>query len=341
MTTLRSLVPCLLTLSLAAGAVQAADKTVVKLATLAPDGSAWHKQLEVLANDWKQATEGRVTVRLYPGGVAGDDPDLVRKIRIGQLQASALTVTGLSEIDPAISIFSIPLFFESYEEYLYVVEKMTPVFQQRFAEKGFVLLHWGHGGWLHLFSKDAVRRVEDLKRVKMFTWAGDDGMVQIWRKNGFKPVALASTDILIGLQTGMIDGLPTTPLAALSLQWFRQTPYMLGTGIAPLVGGTVISSKAWQKISEADRAVMLDAAREAEVRLTQVIPKKDRAAVEEMKKRGLTVIEIEGGAERDRWMETARTFAAEMRGSLPDEMFEMALRHRDAFRQRQADGPGD
>ena len=94
-----------------------------------------------------------------------------------------------------------------------------------------MLLHWGHGGWVHLFSRQPIRSVDDLKKQKLFVWAGDDALVQQWKKNGFQPVPLAATDILMGFQTKMIDAVPTTPIAALSLQWFRQTPYMLGLGL--------------------------------------------------------------------------------------------------------------
>ncbi|MGB5881593.1 MAG: TRAP transporter substrate-binding protein DctP, partial [Thermoanaerobaculia bacterium] len=206
----------LLTLGLATRGVEAA--TVIKLATLVPDGSVWDKALKEMGADWKESSDGRVTLRIYPGGVAGDEPDVVRKMRIGQIQAASLTVTGLSEIDPAFKVFTIPLFYDSYEELLFVLEAMEPYLAAKLEARGFVFVHWGHAGWVHLFSKDPIRQIDDLKQQKLFVWAGQDDMVQWWMRSGFKPVALAATDIMTGLQTGMIEVLPTTPLAALNLQ---------------------------------------------------------------------------------------------------------------------------
>jgi len=197
-----------------------------------------------------------------------------------------------------------------------------------------ILLHWGHGGWVHLFSKQPVRSVEDLKKVKLFSWAGDDTIFQLWKEAGFRPVALAATDILTGLQTGLIDGLPTTPLAALSLQWFRQTDYMMEPGIAPLTGATVISAKAWNQISEADRKQLRESAGRMQQRLMVEIPRKDAEAIEEMKKRGLETVPVESEKLIAEWKEVAAAFAAKMRnGIVPEETFEAALRLRDQFRR--------
>jgi TRAP-type C4-dicarboxylate transport system substrate-binding protein len=322
---------------LATGALAADGKVTVKLATLAPDGSAWHKVLKEMGSEWQERTEGRVTLRIYPGGVAGDDPDMVRKLRIGQLQAGSLTVAGLGDIDRGFAAFSIPLFFDSEEEFSYVLDQLTDELKARAEAKGYILLHWGHGGWVHLFSNRPVRTVEDLRKAKLFTWAGDDRVFQAWKGAGFRPVALAATDIITGLQTGLIDALPTTPLYALSLQLFKHTDYMLEPGIAPLIGGTVISKRAWNKISERDRSVMLEAAERVEDRLMEEIPRIDAEAIEEMKKRGLAVVPVESGETMAAWKRVAESLAVEMSGTIvPEDMLRKAMRHRTAFRNDQA-----
>ncbi len=322
-----------LALGLATRAAEAA--TVIKLATLVPDGSVWDKALKQMGSDWKERSDGRVTLRIYPGGVAGDEPDVVRKMRIGQIQAASLTVTGLSEIDPAFKVFTIPLFWDSYEELLFVLEAMEPYLAAKLEARGFVFVHWGHAGWVHLFSKDPIRRIADLKQQKLFVWAGQDDMVQWWKRSGFKPVALAATDIMTGLQTGMIEVLPTTPLAALNLQWFRQTPYMHELGLAPLVGATVVTEKAWKKISAEDQKALLAAARRTEKQLEKEIPEQDLEAVEAMTKRGLEVIAVTDDTE---WRESAAEFADTMREAIvPAEAFDRALAERDRFRSNRAD----
>ncbi len=250
-----------------------AQNTVIKLATLVPEGSVWDKGLRAVGSEWGTATQGRVTLRVYPGGVAGDEPDFVRKMRIGQLQCAAITTAGLAAIDPAFEMFNIPMFFDSYPELDAVLAKMEPILKQRLEAKGFVLLSWGHGGWVYFFTKKPVRTVDELKKTKMFVWSGDDAMVQRWKANGFQPVPLAATDILTSLQTGMIDSYPTTPLLGLTLQWYQQTPHMVGVGLAPLVGGLVMTKQAWSKIAELDRAKMLTACKRMELFPAQWDPK--------------------------------------------------------------------
>ena len=217
---------------------------VVKLATLVPDGSVWDKVLKGMGAEWGTATQGRVVLRIYPGGVAGDEPDVVRKMRIGQIHAAALTITGLSEIDESFRLFSIPMFFQSYSELFQVLDRLEPRLRQKLDAKGFVLLNWGHGGWVHFFTRTPVQSVDELKKLKIFVWAGDDRSAQMWKANGFNPVPLAATDILPALQTGMIDALPSPPLAANLLQWFRQARYMADIGLGPLAGALVFTKSA-------------------------------------------------------------------------------------------------
>jgi len=307
---------------------------VIKLATLVPDGSVWDKALRAMGAEWSAQTQGRVQLRMFPGGVAGDEPDIVRKMRIGQLQAAAITTAGLSALDPSFKLFSIPMFFESYDELHAVLSVMEPVFKKRLEAKGFVLLNWGHGGWVYFFTKQPVETVEQLKRTKMFAWAGDEMMLEHWKSNGYHPVPLAATDILTGLQTGMIDAYPTTPLLALTLQWYQSTPHMVGVGLAPLVGGLVVTKQAWSKVSEADRAKVLAACKIAEQKLLADVPKQDTTAIVEMQKRGLDVVKVSPAALAE-WRTAALEFARSLHSAMPvPEILDQAQRERDAYRQR-------
>jgi TRAP-type C4-dicarboxylate transport system substrate-binding protein len=325
-----------LSLSLVPAPPAAAVPKTLKLATLVPDGSVWDKELKAMAAEVQHQTQGRVVLRIYPGGVAGDDPDVVRKMRIGQLQAATLTVAGLSDLDDGFEVFSVPRFYASYDELWHVIRALEPTLARRLDEKGFVLLGWGHGGWINLFSKQPVRTPADLQKLKLFAWAGDNKMVQWWKSHGYQPVPLASTDIMTGLTTGMIEVLPTTPLAALSLQWYRPTPYMLDLGVAPLVGATVVTKKAWQGLSPEDQKIVRQLARQMEQRLQQAIPAQDQRAVEEMTRRGLTVTHP-GPEQVKAWDQAAGQFATSMRQVMvPAEVFDEAAKARDAFRAQRA-----
>jgi TRAP-type C4-dicarboxylate transport system substrate-binding protein len=140
--------------------------------------------------------------------------------------------------------------------------------------KGFVLLNWGHGGWLQLFSTKPVGTMAELKALKLYTAAGDDRMTQWYKANGFQPRTMAMTDILTGLSTKTIEGVPTPPVAAMAFQWNRQAPYMLDIGIGPLVGATVISVRTWNRIAAGDRAKLLELAQATEKRLQAVVPRR-------------------------------------------------------------------
>ncbi len=301
----------------------------IRMATLVPTGSLWDKNLRQMGSEWSRATGGRITLTVFPGGAMGDEATLVRKMRFDSPQAAALSAIGLSRIDDAFTVFSSPFFFESYDELNHVISALTPTLSTRLEQKGIVLLAWGHGGWAHLFTTTPVKTMDDLKRIRIFTSAGDDRMVQWYKANGFQPRALATTDILTGLTSGMIDGLPAPPVAALAFQWFRHTRYMVEPGIAPVIGAIVITRKTWEGIPESDRQVLRTSARAFEQRLSTEVPHAEKESIAEMQKRGLTVITNQDGE----WRTQAQSLASTLPGMVPPEIFEMAVKARDAYRQ--------
>jgi TRAP-type C4-dicarboxylate transport system substrate-binding protein len=314
-------------LALAAGAHA---QTVVKLATLVPEGSVWDKNIKQMGEEWKTATGGRVTVTVFNGGSQGDEPTVLRKMRLDALQAASLSAVGLGNIDASFNVFDLPFFFDSYDELNYVQDKLTPAIRKNAEKKGFVLLNWGTLGWAQIFTKKPVQTIEDLKGIKLYTSAGNDQMVQWFKANGFQPRAMAMTDIMTGLSTGMIDGMPSPPLAAMLFQWNRQTPYMLDLGLAPIVGASVITQKAWKAIPDADKPKLLEAAAGVEKRLRLDVPKLDENAVAIMSKNGLTVTKAVG----PEWKTQLDSLAKTMRGQMvPPDIFDLAVKARDEFRK--------
>ena len=310
-----------------------AQNAAIKIATLVPENSIWDKALKQMGDEWKQATGGRVSLTVFAGGSQGDEPTVLRKIRLGALQGASLTVVGLANIDGAFNVFNIPFFFESDDELNAVLAKMTPVLKKRVDDKGFVLVHWGHGGWLQVFTKRPVQTLQDLKSIKLYTSAGDDRMTQWYKANGFQPRAMAMTDILTGLTTNMLEGLPTPAGAAMAFQWYRQTPYMLDIRLAPVIGATVIAKNVWNRISEADRTKMLEAGAVAEKRLQGDVPKQDALAILAMSQQGLKVTKATG----PEWKQEGEVLAQTMRGQMvPPDIFDLAMKERTAYRQQKA-----
>jgi TRAP-type C4-dicarboxylate transport system substrate-binding protein len=305
---------------------------LIKLGTAAPDGSSWHQILKEMGQKWKEAPGGGVRLRIYPGSVLGDEPDMVRKMRVGQIHAAALTAAGLSDIDPAVAALQIPMMFDSYEELDFVRGKLRSVLERRLEQKGFIVLNWGDAGWVHFFAKKPFSRPEDLKGRKLFVWAGDTHAVDLWKAAGFRPVPLAATDILPGLQTGLIDAFDVPPLVALANQWFGLAPHMLDLNWAPLIGATVVSKRAWNKIPQASRAAVMKAAEEAGERFRGEIRTADAAAILAMQKHGL-IVHPAGPEVVAAWRKAAEEVYPRIRGTIvPADIFDQVRKLRDEFR---------
>jgi TRAP-type C4-dicarboxylate transport system substrate-binding protein len=306
----------------------------LKLATLVPEGSVWDKSERELGAAIQSGTGGKVKFQIYPGGVAGDEPDFLRKMRIGQLQGALFSSSGLGDVDPAFYVFQLPLLFETDAEVMHVLDQMRPELTRRLEAKDCILLHWANVGWLRIFASKPVASFDDFKKRKQFVW-GTDGRLQKWYQElGLQPVSLSGADVLTGLQTGLIEALPATPLAALALQWFRPAPHMLDHRFAPLLGGLVVSKSAWQKLSEADRATILKLARETEVKQFSDIPRREEEAVAEMQKRGLTVSR-EPESDAHKWLALGREFQTRYRAIVPPEIFDRVMKLLEEHRRGQ------
>jgi TRAP-type C4-dicarboxylate transport system substrate-binding protein len=308
------------------------QQTVIKMGTLAPVGSPWHQVLQQMGERWRTISGGRVKLVIYAGGVLGDEPDLVNKMRIGQIRAVALSGAGMSEIEPGVAALQIPMMSESYEELDYIRDRLAPRLEKMIEARGYVVLNWGDAGWVHFFSRNPVLHLNDVRRMKLFTWAGDSDTLELWKANGFRPVALAATDILMGLQTGLIDVVPTTPLYALLNQTFGLAHSMLDVKWAPLVGATVVTKSTWDSLPPADRAEMLKAAHDAGYGLRGSIRKMGDDAITAMQKRKLIVVHADAPVIAE-WRQEAENVYPRLRGrTVPAGLFDEVRRLRDQYR---------
>ena len=311
----------------------------VKMATLATANSVFDTILKKMGKSWEEGTDGRVSLTVIAGGAAGDEPDIIRKMRIGSYQGGAISVAGLTDIHKDFTIFEVPLFFDSFEEMLFVLREVTPTLERRLDEKGFKLLAWGYVGWVYFFSTQPVRTLEDLQDLKMMTLSGEETLLRWWRSNGFKPVSIATTDIMMALETGMIEAITVPPLFAMQMQFYRKAKHMADLGLAPMMGAVLISKRTWDRIKESDRPVVLAAGREAQAQVLAQIPKLDETAIRLMGSQGLTVTKIKNSAASQEWLEAAERFATTMRGDIvPESIFDEALAARTAYREKQAEG---
>jgi TRAP-type C4-dicarboxylate transport system substrate-binding protein len=297
------------------GAADAQSPVIVKIATIAPEGSPWHDVLLELAQRWRDVSHGAVQVKIYAGGSQGDEAELVRKVRIGLLQGVAVTSSGLDTISPGFSAFSVPLLIESYEELDYVRDRISPRLTQSLLDHGFVVLNWGDGGWVRFFTTRPARTIDDVRRLRTFTWAGHPQGEELWKQAGFHPVPLAPTDILTSLQAGLIEGCPVPPTAALAYQWFGISKYMLDIKIAPVVGATVVSRAAWERIDPSLRPVLLHESELVGARLRDRIRSLDGEAITAMRNRGLQVVTPTPELQQQ-WRDAATAIYPKVRGGL-------------------------
>jgi TRAP-type transport system periplasmic protein len=302
-----------------AGVAEAKD-VKIKLGTLAPEGSPWHTSMKRMAQRIKEVSGGKVSVTIYPGGVAGDEGDMVRKMRIGQMTAATITNIGLGRISRAAIALQIPMTVESYEELDFVRDRIGPKIAAEMEKEGFVVLNWGDAGWVHFFSKNPARTPDEFRKTKMFVWSGDPEAERAWKAAKFTTVPLSSTDVLPSLQTGLVESFGTAPLYALTAQWFNPAKHMLQLNWTPLNGATVISKKQWDEIEPAIQEKIRVAAAEEGAALRAEVRKLGDSSIKAMVERGLKV-HVADAALAAEWRKAAEMAYPEIRGKVVPEPF--------------------
>lgn len=221
----------------------------IKMGTLAPEGTVWLDLARKFSKQIEEISNGEVKFVWYAGGVMGDEPDMVRKIKFGQLQGGGFTGMGLGKVVPEVRAIELPLLFKNFSEVDYVLDKMLPYYKQLFKKKGLDFLGWAENGFVYVFSKEPLKSKKDLKKVKMWVWSGDNFAQTVFSSlKSISPIPMDITSVLMGLQTGMVNSFYNTPIAALALQWYREINYFIDIPITYSSSALVISSRMWAKI---------------------------------------------------------------------------------------------
>ena len=310
----------------------AAEKQL-RIGSLVPKNSLYHRQLLELGEVWKKGQDGAPKFGVFTDGSQGGEAEMTRRMRIGQLQGALLSVVGLREIEPSVAALqAMPLLFKTWDEVDYVREKMRPAMEKKFAEKGFVVLAWGDAGWVRFFSKEPAARPDDYKKMKFFAWGAEADQQAIMKSLGYTPVPLEPTDILPAIQTGMINVVPSTPYFALATQIYNTAPHMLEINWAPIVGALVVTQKTWADMSPELQASMRSASDQAGAVIRAQARKEVDEAVDAMKKRGLKVT-TPTTAQMQEWNALADSLYPRIRGTMvPAETFDEVMLHLKAYR---------
>ena len=229
---------------------------VLKIATIAPDGSSWMNALKKADRIIRKRTNDRVQMRFYAGGILGDEEITLKKIRLGQIDGALFTSDGLSNIYSDLRVTEVPFLFSGYKAVDYVMKNMKSYFDEGFEKQGFTMLGWSEVGFVYLMGTKPLARIDDIKGLKVWLLSDSDIARSLFHELGFSTVSLKITDVLVGLQTGLVDVVYNSPLGAIALQWFTKIKYLTKLEMAYAAGGLVVKSKKLNGISPEDRATV-------------------------------------------------------------------------------------
>lgn len=304
-------------------------EVTLKLATLAPTGSAWHELLRELGRRWEEASGGQVRLKVYAGGTQGSEGEVIRKLGIGQLQAAALSNIGLHDVVTEPQAMTTPLLFRDEDEMGCAFQRVKPRMEASLAAHGLVVVQWSRIGGLSLYCSTPRRTPEALAGARIFAAEGDPGVEEAWRRAGLVPVVLAATDIVPALQTGMIECLNNVPLYALVTRTFVKAPWLIDLPWGFMVGATVVRRDAWERVPVALRPRLLEVARELGARVDEEVRRLNTEAVEAMRRQGLQIVTVD----REAWRPAMERSWASLRGGVvPADFFDEVVAARDACR---------
>jgi TRAP-type transport system periplasmic protein len=295
--------------SISAGTASAVD---IKIATVAPDGSRWMQHMRAGAEEVQMRTAGRVVIKFYPGGVMGNDAQVLRKIRIGQLQGGAFTAGGLGERYGGLNLYGIPLLFRSLEEIDAVRATLDPELIRGLDQAGFVAFGFIEGGFAKLLSNEPIRTVDDLRRKKVWVPEGDAISFLAMETLGLSPTVLPVTDVLTGLQTGLIEVAFASPVAALVLQWHTKVKYITELPISYSMGVFAIEKGAFAGLSAEDQQIVREVMQRYINDLDREAREDNRKASDVLAKSGLQTVDV-NAADVDGWRRTIEALFPKLR----------------------------
>lgn len=300
---------------------------LIKFATVAPEGSTWVRQMEALDKDLRTKSNGRLGFRIYAGGIAGDELDTLKKIRIGQIHCTGFSGVGFGQILPMVRVLDLPFLFNDYNEVGLVHSRMRPFFADQFRKNGFELLAWSEVGDVYLFSKKPVSNIADLSGCKVWVWAGDPIAKETFAAMGINPIPLAITDVTTGINTGMIDTVYAPPLGALALQWYTSMKYMLQLPIVHSTGAVLIARKYFDSLPSELSTLLSKETERAMAELTVELRKQNDEAIKVIRESGVTITPAPTGDSLREFKDIHDKVAKKLEGTIyPRDVLDMIYR---------------
>ncbi|MDZ7261241.1 MAG: TRAP transporter substrate-binding protein DctP [candidate division KSB1 bacterium] len=312
-----------------------AQKYQIKFATLAPDGSTWMNVMQEYDQAVRAQSQGQLGFKIYAGGVSGDEKDVLRKIRLGQLHSAGFTGVGMGEILPEVRILDSPFLFRNYQEVDYINQKFYDKFARAFEKNGYILLGWAEVGFVYVFTTKPVRTLADMKNVKMWMWEGDPVAEATFKAFGLSPIPLSVINVMTALQTGMVDGVYISPLAAIALQWFTKVKYMMEVPLALSSGAVLVSKSMYDKLSPELQEILLQNGQQYMQKLMDLSRRDNEQSIETLRKEGIQIVSIPDKETLEKFYATGYKARRLMVGKLfSQELLEEVEKALEAFRNQ-------
>jgi TRAP-type transport system periplasmic protein len=330
----------LLGLLLFSAGARAAPEYIIKFATLAPPGSTWVNLLHDWDKELRAKSNGRIGFKFYPGGVQGDEPEVLKKMRFNQLQGGAFTGYGIGRMYSPARVMELPFLFRNTDEIDYVRGEFMPQFRTGFEKNGYELLGWMEVGFVHIFSKQPIRSLDDMKSSRVWLWQGDPMGQAFFDASGISPIPLSIVDVYTSLSTGLIDTVYAPPLGAIALQWFTKTPYISTVPLTDGIGGLIVSQRFYASLPEDLQALLSDTGRETGEKLVAATRIDNRKSLTTLREHGLTFVQP-GEGMSDKVMQDLRDRAAAeliRKDYIPAQLFDKTRALLDRYRATRPDG---
>ena len=306
-----------------------ARKTIIKMATLAPEGTPWYSLIAKMGERWTQETNGNVRLRIYPGGIVGDERDMIRKMKIGQIHGAAISAEGLTEINPQYTYCFIPLLFQEYGDIDYIRDQIKDDLISGAEKNGVKVLTMVDVGWVYWFTTNPIFTPQDLKSQKIWTWAGDYKTAKLWDEAGFNPIPLSVPDVHSSLQTGLVNAMAFPPLYVAANQYFGITKNMLNMKWGILTAALVIDMKIWNRIKPKYQKIMTKVSEEIGLEYQLNNRKEEDEAVNVMKEYGLQVNDL-SPEQTEEWNNLVESMYPLIRGNIVQkEIFDRVIKLKD------------
>jgi TRAP-type transport system periplasmic protein len=297
--------------------VSAAGATSIRLGLLAPAGSTWDKVFRAWNNSLAKATDGGVNFQFFLGGVAGDERDVIRKMKLGQMDAGTLTSIGLGQIARPTQILQVPGILENYKQLTHVREKLAGEFQEMFAHEGYTLLGWGDAGFARYFAKKPILTPQDLKSARPWVPRDDPALPELMKVIGANGVPLGIPEVFPALQTGMVDAVTVSAIAAVALQWFRFLTHVSKEAPVAIVSATVVRNDMLKGLAPDHAKILIDTGKKAHAALVEQVMKEDERAYKTLLARGVKEFQAMGTpAQKKAWDDVSAEVIKRLTGKL-------------------------